>query len=170
MDDNINTLLKLDWVAIILGIFIIISTVIAIYEIACKFSEIIKKPIGVAKQRKQDHELLIKTVQDLKELHDKHEEDTKQSIKHDKMIREDLQKLTKMFIDKEIDDMRWEILDFASALSSGREYNKESFDHVISIHEKYENILQENGLENGRVNASMEVVMEIYKEKLKKGF
>ena len=170
MDDNINTLLKLDWVAIILGIFIIISTVIAIYEIACKFSEIIKKPIGVAKQRKQDHELLIKTVQDLKELHDKHEEDTKQSIKHDKMIREDLQKLTKMFIDKEIDDMRWEILDFASALSSGRQYNKESFDHVISIHEKYENILQENGLENGRVNASMEVVMEIYKEKLKKGF
>lgn len=170
MDDNINTLLKLDWVAIILGIFIIISTVIAIYEIACKFSEIIKKPIGVAKQRKQDHEILIKTVQDLKELHDKHEEDTKQSIKHDKMIREDLQKLTKMFIDKEIDDMRWEILDFASALSSGREYNKESFDHVISIHEKYENILQENGLENGRVNASMEVVMEIYKEKLKKGF
>lgn len=170
MDDNINTLLKLDWVAIILGIFIIISTVIAIYEIACKFSEIIKKPIGVAKQRKQDHELLIKTVQDLKELHDKHEEDTKQSIKHDKMIREDLQKLTKMFIDKEIDDMRWEILDFASALSSGREYNKESFDHVISIHEKYENILQKNGLENGRVNASMEVVMEIYKEKLKKGF
>lgn len=170
MDDNINTLLKLDWVAIILGIFIIISTVIAIYEIACKFSEIIKKPIGVAKQRKQDHEILIKTVQDLKELHDKHEEDTKQSIKHDKMIREDLQKLTKMFIDKEIDDMRWEILDFASALSSGREYNKESFDHVISIHEKYENILQKNGLENGRVNASMEVVMEIYKEKLKKGF
>ena len=72
--------------------------------------------------------------------------------------------------DKEIDDMRWEILNFSSALTSGRQYNKESFDHVIQIHEKYEKILEENGLENGQVTASMEVIIEVYKEKLKTGF
>lgn len=92
--DAIKDFFELDWVAIILGIFVAMSTIIAIYTIICKFSEIIKKPIGVAKQRKQDHELLLKTVQDLTELHNTHREDTKQSISHDEMIREDFKTLT----------------------------------------------------------------------------
>lgn len=168
--EAIETLKGIDFFAFIITAFMILSAIIAVYEIVCKFSAIIGKPIGTIKQSKEDHELLLKTVQDLKDLHDKHEEDTRQSIKHDEMIRNDLQKLTKMFVDKQIDDMRWEILDFASALSAGREYNKETFDHVISIHEKYEKILAENNLKNGQVTTSMEIVMEVYKEKLKNGF
>lgn len=97
--NDIKALLELDWIAIILGIFIAMSSIIAIYTIICKFSEIIKKPIGVAKQRKQDHELLLQTVQDLKELHNTHKEDTKQSIRHDEMIRKDLQALTSIVDD-----------------------------------------------------------------------
>ena len=85
-------------------------------------------------------------------------------------ISESLSKLTAMFVDKEVDDMRWEILNFCSALTSGRKYNKESFDHVIQIHEKYEKVLEENDMENGRVTASMEVIMDFYKDKLKNGF
>ena len=46
------------------------------------------------KQRKADHALLVETVQDLKQLHEKHEEDTQQSIKHDKIIKEELSALT----------------------------------------------------------------------------
>ena len=85
-------------------------------------------------------------------------------------ISESLSRLTAMFVDKEVDDMRWEILNFCSALTSGRKYNKESFDHVIQIHEKYEKVLEENDMENGRVTASMEVIMDFYKDKLKNGF
>ena len=85
-------------------------------------------------------------------------------------ISDSLGKLTDMFIDKNIEDMRWEILNFCSALTSGRKYNKESFNHVIQIHEKYEKILEENNMENGQVTASMEVIMDIYKDKLKHGF
>jgi hypothetical protein len=85
-------------------------------------------------------------------------------------ISNSLGKLTDMFIDKNIEDMRWEILNFCSALTSGRKYNKESFNHVIQIHEKYEKILEENNMENGQVTASMEVIMDVYKEKLKNGF
>lgn len=81
-----------------------------------------------------------------------------------------IENLTSLFISKDIDDMRWEILNFCSALTSGRKYNKESFDHVIQIHEKYEKVLEENNMENGRVTASMEVIMDVYKEKLKNGF
>ena len=167
---QIIELFKQDFSSLILGIFVIMSGFIAIYEIVCKFLSIFGKPIGIMKQRKADHELLLNTVKNLEELHNKHEEDTKQSIRHDEIIREDLSKLTQLFIEKQIDDIRYEILDFSSALSSGRQYNKEQFDHIIKIHEKYEKILKENGLENGQVTASMEVIMEIYKDKLRTGF
>lgn len=92
--DNIKELLELDWIALILGIFIIMSGIIAIFTIIGKFSEIIGKPVKWVREKKKDHELLLKTVQDLTELHNTHKEDTKQSIRHDEMIREDLQALT----------------------------------------------------------------------------
>lgn len=168
--NSILELFKQDFSSLILGIFVIMSGFIAIYEIVCKFLSIFGKPVGIMKQRKADHELLLNTVKNLEELHNKHEEDTKQSIRHDEIIREDLSKLTQLFIEKQIDDIRYEILDFSSALSSGRQYNKEQFDHIIKIHEKYEKILKENGLENGQVTASMQVIMEIYKDKLRTGF
>ena len=98
---------------------------------------------------------------------------TESNDHRDKMIdhiSDSLNKLTKMFVNKEVDDMRWEILNFCSALTSGRQYNKESFDHVIQIHEKYEKVLEEYNMENGQVTASMEVIMDVYKEKLKNGF
>ena len=85
-------------------------------------------------------------------------------------ISETLSKLTDMMVDSNIENIRWEILNFCSALTSGRKYNKESFNHVISVHEKYEKILEEHNMENGQVTASMEVIMDVYKEKLKNGF
>lgn len=86
----IKELFKLDLSSIVISIFIILSAIIACYEIVCKFSDIIGKPIGAMKQKKKDHELLVQTIKDLRDLHDKHEEDTKQSIIHDQMIKKDL--------------------------------------------------------------------------------
>lgn len=88
--DKIEAVKNIDILSWIVAGFMLLSAIIAAYEIICKFSEIMKKPIGVARQKKNDHDLLMKTVADLKELHDKHEEDTKQSIRHDKMIKDDL--------------------------------------------------------------------------------
>lgn len=92
--DNIKEFLELDWVAVVLGIFIIMSGIIAIFTIIGKFSEIIGKPVKWVREKKKDHELLLKTVQDLTELHNTHKEDTRQSIRHDEIIRQDLQALT----------------------------------------------------------------------------
>ena len=65
--DSIKELLELDWIALILGIFIIMSGIIAIFTIIGKFSEIIGKPVKWVREKKEDHELLLKTVNDLKE-------------------------------------------------------------------------------------------------------
>ena len=80
-----------------------------------------------------------------------------------------LENLTRMFIDKEIDDMRWEILNFCSALSNGRTYNREAFDHVLKVYDKYEAILEENNMENGLVAQSVKFIQEAYFEGLKDG-
>ena len=81
-----------------------------------------------------------------------------------------LNKLTTMFVDKEISDYRWEIINFATAISEKKPCNKEAFRHCFATYEKYEKILEENGLENGEVTASMEIISETYKKKMLEGF
>ena len=55
-------------------------------------------------------------------------------------------------------------------VSEGRPCNKDSFKHCIHTYEKYGKLLEENGLENGEVEISIEIVNDAYKQKLKEGF
>jgi hypothetical protein len=83
---------------------------------------------------------------------------------------EKINNLTDMFVDKEIDDYRWEIINFATKVSEGKPCNKDSFKHCLRTYEKYEALLEKYGLENGEVEISMQVVNEAYKRKLLEGF
>jgi hypothetical protein len=83
---------------------------------------------------------------------------------------EKINNLTDMFVDKEIDDYRWEIINFATKVSEGKPCNKDSFKHCLRTYEKYEALLEKYGLENGEVEISMQVVNEAYKKKLQEGF
>ena len=87
-----------------------------------------------------------------------------------KVLQDGINELKTLLIDKEIDDMRWEMLDFANAVMNKRRYNKEQYDHVIDTYVKYEKILEENGMENGRVTSSMEFIQDRYKELMAVGF
>lgn len=168
--EQIEQFMSIDFSSFFILCFVFMSGVVGIFTLIGKFSEIIKRPVSWVRKKNEDHELLIKTAQSLNELRVKQEEDTKQSIRHDRMIKEDLEKLTLIIQDKNINDWRYEILDMASAISSGRRYSKEQYDHVIDIHGRYENLLESLGRTNGQVDVSMEVIMESYKEKLKEGF
>ena len=59
-----------------------------------------------------------------------------------------------MHISSEIDHLRWEIIDFASALANGKKCSKEQFDQIIGQHTKYKKLLEKNNLENGQVTQS----------------
>ena len=166
----ITELFKLDIQSVIFGIFIILSGIIAVYEIIGKFSKIIGKPVKWVRSKDDDHKLLITTANVLEELKKKHEDSVNQSIRHDKIIRTDLEKLTRMFIDKEINDMRWEIINVADKISNGRYISKECCVHCIHTYEKYEKIIAEEGLTNGEVEISMQIINDYYKQKLKEGF
>ena len=170
MTEALQQLSQYNFLSILILIFLLMSAIVTAVMLIGKFSEIIKRPVSWVRKKNEDHELLIKTAQGLNELRVKQDEDTKQSIRHDKMIKEDLENLTLIIQDKNINDWRYEILDMASAISSGRRYSKEQYDHVIDIHGRYEDLLKSLGRTNGQVDASMEVIMESYKEKLKNGF
>lgn len=168
--NDIAELQKIDFLSWLITGFLILSAINASVAMIGKFSETIGKPVKWVRKKQEDQYLLMKTSQSLDELWKQRRIDVEESIKHDESLRSGLKKLTDMFIDKSIDDMRYEILDFASSLSSGRAYSKEQYDHVLNIYEKYEKVLEENHLSNGKVNTSMEVIRELYKEKLKNGF
>ncbi len=122
------------------------------------------------RQRREEHELLIQTAQNLSALQTQHEHDMRKSDRRDEEISADIKKLTRMFVDKEIDDMRWEINNFAAKVSEGKPCNKDSFKHCIHIYEKYEQILAENDLENGEVEISMSLINDAYMRKMREGF
>ena len=130
----------------------------------------IGKPIGNMKQRKEDHELIVKNSKAIRDLSRKHIDDTNEAIKCDEEIKGELKRLTNMFIDKEINDYRWEIINFATKVSEGKPCNRDSYKHCFRTYEKYERLLKENGLENGEVEISMEIINESYKDKLQEGF
>lgn len=166
---TIDLLFETDIIRWIYITLVVMSGITAICVVVSKFFDWIGKPIKWFNRNNKDHELLLATVQCLEKLQDKQKEDVKESIRHDKEIKTDIEKLTKMFLDKQIDDIRWELLDFCSALTEGRKYNREAFDHVFRTYRTYERILEENHMENGLVTESMKVCEEIYHERLKAG-
>lgn len=168
--DIITQLFKQDFPSLILGSFIVISAIITVYEIIGKFSKIIGKPVKWVREKERDHDLIIQTTKRLNELQNQHEESVKQSIRHDKIIREDLENLTKIFVDKEINDMRWEIINIADKISNGKNISKECYVHCIHTYENYEKIIEERELTNGEVEISMQIINDSYKRKLKEGF
>ena len=167
---EITELTKIDFVSVFTAVFIILMGLKAIISLLEWIFEKLGLETKWMRQNREEHELLIHTSQNLAVLQKQRQEDVENSDRRDEEISSDIKKLTRMFIDKEIDDMRWEINHFATKVSEGRPCNKDSYKHCIHIYEKYEKILEENGLENGEVEISMELINEAYKEKLREGF
>ncbi len=168
--ESIIELTKTDFSAVFIAVISILAGIKAVTSV---FEWIVNK-LGLEtrwmRKSREEHELIIKTSQGLSKLQEKQKEDMKKSDQDDAQMRADIKKLTQMFIDKEIDDMRWEINNFATRVSEGRPCNKDSYKHCIHIYEKYEKLLEENNLENGEIEVSMQLIYDDYKRKLREGF
>lgn len=163
-------LTKIDYVSVLPAAVAILAGTRAILSLLESFVEKLGLETKWMRQRREEHELLIRTSQNLTALQTQHKHDMQKSDRRDEKISADIKKLTRMFVDKEIDDMRWEINNFATKVSEGKPCNKDSFKHCIHIYEKYEQILSENGLENGEVEISMELINDAYMRKMREGF
>lgn len=131
---EITELTKIDFTYVFIAVILILVDIKFIISL---FEWIVGK-LGLEtkfmRQKREEHELLIQTSQNLTTLQEKHKEDVERSDRRDEEISSDIKKLTKMFVDKEIDDMRWEINNFATNVSEGKPCNKDSFKHCIHVY------------------------------------
>ena len=164
--ETIKQLTELDYKTLIIGITVVAGSL----KIVCNFFLWFVSYLGLEtkkmRQKREDHELLIATAKNLELLQNKQNEDVRQSIVHDKRIKDDIQKLSKMFIDLEIQDIRWNIISFCSDLSNGKQFSSEYYDYVFKLYDKYEKMLKENDLTNGLVEQSISYIQEKYHESL----
>lgn len=156
--DALENLTQINYLLVILGFFAILFACKEGIEIFSYFKKKFRIKFGID----TDKESIEKRIDTL-EKHDnwQYSELTK--------ISKCVEEINKNIISKEIDDIRWELLDFCSALTSGRKYNREAFAHIFKTYEKYEKILEDNGMTNGFVEESMNAVKEIYHDRLKNG-
>lgn len=167
--EAIKALFELDFTAVILTVFIIMSGIIAMHAIIGKFSEIIGMPVKWVRQQHIDHDLLEKNKKAIQDLKNKHEADTKKyEVSHQELI-DDIKGLKDLLLDKQISDYRWEIINTADKISNGRIVSKECLKHAIATYDKYEAIIEEYSLTNGEVEISMEIINNAYKNMIQRG-
>lgn len=89
--DAIENLFNIEWQVVILGVITALFAFKAIVEI---FKWLLFDFLGIEtkamRMKREEHELLLKTANDLKDLSARHLEDVNQSIKHDEKIQKNL--------------------------------------------------------------------------------
>ena len=182
--ENVEVVRCFDWWTVVIGVLIAIGIVMLCVKIkdfvVSTFGITTKSALAKQAQEERIKDLnnqiidLQKEVQQFKDnrIHDRDQsfDIQKQLTDSQTLLQNSVENLRKMLVNKEINDMRWEILDFSNAVMNGRVYNKEIYDHIFDTYTEYERVLEENGLENGKVDSSMQFVRNKYLELMEKSF
>lgn len=168
--EAIQDLTNINFSYVFVSVFIILFAVKAVIGL---FEWIVKK-LGLEtswmREKRKDHELLTKTSENLAALQERHEEDIKRSDENDTAIKKDIKELKDLIMQKEIEDIRWSINNFANQISEGAKCNKDSFKHCLKTYSRYLEILKELNLTNGEVEISMSIIHKAYEKKMAEGF
>lgn len=182
--ENVEVVSSLDWWTVVIGVLIAIGIVM----LCVKIKDFVVSTFGIttksalAKQAQEErikdlNNQIIDLQKEIQQFKDNRTHDREQSFDIQKqltdsqtLLQNSVENLRKMLVNKEINDMRWEILDFSNAVMNGRVYNKEIYDHIFDTYTEYERVLEENGLENGKVDSSMQFVRNKYLELMEKSF
>lgn len=99
--DAIKQLTELDYSTLIIGVAVVAGSfkiVCNFFSWFCNFFSWFVSHFGLEtkkmRQKREDHELLIATAKNLELLQNKQNEDVRQSIVHDKRIKDDLKNVT----------------------------------------------------------------------------
>lgn len=75
--------------------------------------------------------------------------------------------LAKETNENERDRIRYEILQFSNSCQEGVKHTQEEFNHVVTMHQKYEVLLEKMGEENGQITVAYDYIVSLYKELLR---
>lgn len=169
--------LSIDIKSLLISIVAVMSAFVAIYALYQKVLNI----LGIETKFMRDKRIINDNInslrKDIDDLMEYRREDRKHSEEFNNKlmslqneITNSLHKLSKTIAKKDIDDMRWSILDFSNGIRSGFSYDMESYAHIIDVYNEYEALLKENGMENGRVTMAMKLINEKYEIGMRNGF
>ena len=174
--NDVKTLIELDWKSLIPAIFAIIAGFLAIRKIIIEFCNAIGYVPVWRREREEMKKVMNVITEEVHQIKKDRESDQLEALDYQKKMSQQqdemmdaLRELKNDIVQNNIDRMRYEILEFGNSCRS-RDYSKESYDHVLETYDKYNEILKENGLENGRVDAAMAFIKDKYDGYLRDGF
>lgn len=91
--NEIIELTKINFSSVFIAVFVILIGIKAIISLIEWFIEKLGLETKGMRKRREEHNLLIQTSQDLSKLQERHDESVKQSIRHDEMIKSDISSL-----------------------------------------------------------------------------
>ena len=68
----------------------------------------------------------------------------------------------------EKDRIRWEVLDFANSCRNGRRHTKDEFQHIITLNDKYKDLLKKTNDKNGVFDSEYDYIKDLYAERQQK--
>ena len=80
-------------------------------------------------------------------------------------LREQVMELKRDFEKKNVEDMRWEILNFANTCRRGTNHSKDEWRHVMDQLYDYENYTEKKGITNGVIEEDAHFLRELYHER-----
>lgn len=180
--EDIKAILEIDWKSFIITAFVILLGLQVIIKLLKWFLfDLLGIETKAMRLRKEEHELLIQTSNDLKVLAEKHSEDVRQSIEHDKRIQNNLdacmaeirntlsetQETIKQFAENRVHDrqqsfeIQKELTDSISKIVEGNDSRDEQIQNIVlsqkeeladRINQKYKHYLSINGIPEDEVD------------------
>lgn len=154
----IEAVFNQNYISVILAVFLLLFAIKEIIDLISYF----KKKGRIKTGFEQDKENVEKRLITLEE--------------HDKWQYNEISKISKgiddikdTLLEDNIEKKRKSILDFCSSLSNEQKQNSEAFNDIFRTYADYEQILKDNGMENGQAEESMKFIREKYQEKLHNG-
>ena len=155
---EISQVAEINWTFFLITFFAIAFAAKEIIEICSYF----KKKFRIKTGKDEDKITLEKRIETLE--------------KHDNWQYNEISKISRgiddiknTLLEDNIEKKRKSILDFCSSLSNDQKQNSEAFNDIFRTYTDYEQILKDNGMENGQAEESMKFIREKYQEKLHNG-
>ena len=159
------------------GWLILFFTVLLLVEGALKLlsslwnifaSKVLKISTSISR-KKEIENIILSNQKEIQTLKEEQKKDRDASKKADKDLREELDKTNNkldkigdLVLNMRIESMRSQILDFGSSCRV-RTHSREQYLEVFELYDNYENLLKENGLTNGKVEITMEIIHDRFK-------
>lgn len=73
-----------------------------------------------------------------------------------------IQEMNKDIDENEKDRIRWQVLDFANSCRNGRRHTKDEFQHIITLNDKYTELLKRTNDKNGYFDEEYKYIQELF--------